>query len=245
VVYLALDIFIFQPKRVEVVSGVWIGKEEMGDRIYAVTDSGLLPLEIRSEHYYTLRARERRGHPILEINGVHMHSILSDPWLDALMRVKAARVSKGMKVLDTCTGLGYTAIAALKMGAEVVTVELRPEVLILAEWNPWSEGLEDATIILGDVTKIIENFDDETFDRIIHDPPAITIAGELYSRQLYREFFRVLKAGGYIYHYTGETGKRRGIDVTRGVMNRLREVGFEEVRKVKKVQGVVAKKPKW
>lgn len=240
-----MDIFVFEPKRAKVISGVWVGKPELGSRLYAIVNDTLLPLEVRSDHYFTLRAREEYGPPILEIDGVHMHSVLSNPWADAVRRVNAAKVRRGMRVLDTCTGLGYTAIAAMERGAEVVTVELRREVLLLAEWNPWSERLREATILLGDVRDVIKIFRDESFDRIIHDPPAFTIAGELYSRELYKEFFRVLKPGGILFHYTGETGKRRGIDVMRGVMERLREVGFEEVRKVPKAQGVVAKKVKW
>ncbi len=240
-----MDIFVFEPKKAKVISGTWLGKPELGNRLYAIVGSKLLPLEVRSDHYFTLRAREVYGHPILEIDGVHMHSILSDPWADAVRRVSVAKIRKSMKVLDTCTGLGYTAIAAIERGAEVITVEVRKEVLTLAEWNPWSEDLKKATIILGDIRKVIKSFDNERFDRIIHDPPAFTLSGELYSRELYKEFIRVLKPGGILFHYTGETGRRRGIDVMRGVMERLREVGFEEVRKVPKAQGVIAKKPKW
>ncbi len=240
-----MDIFIFEPKNAKVTSGLWLGDPKLGSRLYAVLEDGLLPLEIRSDHYFTLRAREEPSYPILEIDGVHMHSILSNPWYDAMLRVSVARVRRGSKVLDTCTGLGYTAIAAMKKGATVVTVELRKEVLALAEWNPWSKELKDATVILGDIRDVVREFGNETFDRIIHDPPAFTLAGELYSRELYREFFRVLKPGGVLFHYTGETGKSRGIDVMRGVIQRLREVGFEEVKKVQRAQGVVARKPRW
>jgi hypothetical protein len=63
------------------------------------------------------------------------------PDADAGLKLDALGVG-GCRVLDTCAGLGYTALGAVGRGAElVVSVELRPEVLRIAEMNPWSGGL--------------------------------------------------------------------------------------------------------
>lgn len=177
-----------------------------------------------------------------------MHRIVGiTPWKDSLLKVKCARVKKGMRVLDICTGLGYTAIASLLRGArEVITVEIDKHVLEIASYNPWSWNLanDKIKIILGDAVEVINDFEDSYFDRIVHDPPTIAIAGELYSKKFYRELFRVLRGGGILFHYTGKPGYSRGVDITKGVANRLRQVGFQ-VKIIRSVCGVVALKPKF
>jgi len=217
-----------------------LGKSE--NKMHAVTENGLIPLEIRGRSYFVLKGLERIAAPYLEINGIHMHKIIgTDPWKDAMTKVTTIKIRKGDLVLDTCTGLGYTAIAAKRRGAKVVTVEKSPEVVELARWNPWSRELEEVEIILSDVRDYVKTVPDNAFDKIIHDPPVITVAGEVYSRDLYEEFYRILKPGGELFHYVGNPGKKRGLNIARGVMERLREVGFKVV-KARKAEGVVAVK---
>ncbi len=212
----------------------------MKDKVYAILEDGLLPLEIRSSHYYKLKALKVPIHPTLEIDGIHMHRISKmDPWSDTLSKVKPLKIKKGDRVLDTCMGLGYTAIAAKIQGAEVVTVEKNTEVIELASWNPWSFGLKDVTIIKGNTELIIKRFEESSFDKIIHDPPAFSIAGELYSNDFYQELYRVLKRGGRLFHYTGAPSKSRPFDIMRSVMKRLSDVGFE-VRKLPNALGILA-----
>ncbi len=216
------------------------------DRVYTLPD--MRPVEAFGERgYVKLRALGPGRSSTLEINGIHMHRIEGvDPLEDAEAKVELARVRRGHLVLDVCTGLGYTAIAARRRGARVVTVEVDELVLWAAERNPFSSGLADpgVTIVLGDAVEVVQLFEDATFDRVIHDPPRYSVAGELYSRSFYAELFRVLKPGGVLYHYTGEPGRHSNVDVVRGVVRRLREVGFESVRFVPEVLGVVARKPR-
>lgn len=62
--------------------------------------------------------------PTLEISGIHMHrKIGTTPWEDSKEKVKAARIFSGARVLDICTGLGYTAILSMHRRASVTTVE--------------------------------------------------------------------------------------------------------------------------
>jgi len=101
-------------------------------------------------------------------------------------------------VLDTATGLGYTAIEAARTAEHVITIELDPAALEMARANPWSQALFTAPNIkqrIGDAFDVVETLKDETFHRIIHDPPAFSLAGHLYSTDFYRELYRVLRPG--------------------------------------------------
>jgi predicted methyltransferase len=213
--------------------------------VHAVTRDGLLPLEVRSDHYYKLVNTGKRHAPTLEIDGIHMHRV-SDlkPEQDAAMKVSLLGRLKGKRVLDTCTGLGYTAIQALRGGAsEVVTVEVDENVLRLAEFNPWSRGLAEAGIrvLHGDVTELIKELEDGSFDAVVHDPPRLSLAGELYSLEFYRELHRVLRRGSVVVHYVGRPGHLSGKRVHVGVMRRMREAGFS-VRWIDRVEVVVGVK---
>jgi len=225
----------------------WLDAMSEGDVLTAVGGELRKVAIAAGGSYYRLRAVAPDTAPTLEINGIHMHRISGvTPWEDTLAKVRCARVRRGARVLDVCTGLGYTAVASLAAGAfRVVTVEVDPNVLEIASYNPWSRGLADerVTVLLGDATELVPMLPDSSFDRAIHDPPAIYAAGELYSREFYGELFRVLRPGGILFHYTGKTGHTRGVDVARGVARRLREVGFEAVI-VRQVLGVVARKPR-
>lgn len=225
------------------------------DHVYVLSpkDGSLHPVEVRlSNVYMRLHFPRDVDAPTLMINGIHMHRVSGiGPLSDARHKVIAARVRHGHTVLDICTGLGYTAITSLEFGAkQVYTIEVSREVLAIAEFNPWSAKLADnrVKIMLGDASRLIEFFPDSTFDRIIHDPPRFSIAGELYSNDFYRELYRVLRPGGVLFHYTGEPLRSRGHGhgpIVRGVIQRLRGVGFLRIRYDKRAQGVVAVKPRY
>ncbi len=197
---------------------------------------------IRAEHYYKLVPTIP---PTMEIDGIRMHRTKGvDPGKDARMKVDAVGPREGETVLDTCMGLGYTAIEAAKRGAYVITVERDENVLSLARINPWSRELftgGKVQVIQGDVFDVVKRFKDRSFDAVVHDPPRFSLAGELYGRAFYSQLHRVLKPSGRLFHYVGNPGGRyRGRDLQRGTMERLREVGFRKVRRVKEALGIVA-----
>jgi len=195
----------------------------------------------RGGHYYKLVYLGEGVRPTLEIDGVHMHNIVgTDPWRDALRKVRLAGVRRGHRVLDICTGLGYTALASLGRGASVTSIEVSRSVLWVAEHNPYSRGLSDVDIILGDAFEAVEEVV-EGVDRVIHDPPVFSHAGLLYSSEFYSKIYRVLRRGGVLFHYTGAPGERRGVKFQRGVVERLRRAGFDVVRVIKGY-GVVARR---
>jgi len=213
-------------------------------RVYAVTPRGLRPVEARGPGYYKLVPVHPRSPPTLEISGIHMHRVSgTDPLRDTRAKLRAARVRRGVSVLDTCMGLGYTAVGSLLAGAShVVTVEVDENVLLMAEYNPWSRRLGDprVDIIRGDATRVVERLEDESFDRIIDPPRLSPRTGDLYGEEFYRELYRVLKPGGVLFHYTGDPGRLRKLNIPGRVAGRLRRAGFLVEGFDREAMGVVA-----
>ena len=179
------------------------------------------------------------------ISGIPMHRFKGiDPHQDTLRKIKTITPIRG-HVLDTATGLGYTAIEAAKTADHVVTIELDPAALEIARLNPWSQALFDnpkITRISGDSAEVIHTFADNQFARIIHDPPSFSMAGELYSGQFYRQLFRVLQPGGRLYHYIGDLSAKSGRNaaIAKGAIRRLQEAGFVRVVRRPNAFGLVA-----
>ncbi len=213
-------------------------------RIYLCRDGDIIPLEDRTFGYYKLVPTA--GAPLLEISGVKMHiSKGTDPFVSASEMAQQA-VRKGDKVLDCCSGLGYAAIAAHRLGAsEVLSIELSREVMGLRAQNPWSNDLGKEGIVQrqGSSFELIRTLPATSFDSVIHDPPRFSLAGELYSEEFYQEMFRVLRQDGRLFHYTGNPHVvKKGGSFVNGVIRRLKAVGFRHVKKVEHLMGVSAQK---
>ncbi|HQY93246.1 methyltransferase domain-containing protein [Caldilinea sp.] len=213
---------------------------------YACTAEGVYKIQIFSEELqrvYTLYPTA--GAPTMLISGIPMHRIKeTDPHQDTLSKLRALGRIRG-RVLDTCTGLGYTALAAAAHADHVTTVELDPAVHAIIQQNPWSCALFDApnlTTSIGDVAEVIEAYPDQAFDAILHDPPMFSLAGELYSLAFYHQIYRVLRKGGRLFHYIGNPESRSGATVTRGVLKRLSEAGFQRLQDRPQAFGVTAVK---
>jgi predicted methyltransferase len=198
--------------------------------IYMIEGGELVPLSIASEHFYKLVLVKWGKPPTLEIDGIHMHRILDvTPDVDSEMKVALLGSIRCGRILDVCTGLGYTAIVALRRGAcSILTIEKDENVLRLAALNPWSWELEDdrVELMIGDAFEVVDKFENE-FDAVIHDPPRISLAGNLYSLEFYRKLAKALKPGGRIVHYVGQPGIHRGRRMWKGVLERLRQAGFD------------------
>jgi len=199
----------------------------------------------KTKKYY--RLVETKTWPTLEISGIRMHQTkLMDPKRDTYLKVKCLGRVKG-KILDSCTGLGYTTITLAKIkGVErVFSIEKDENVLKICKQNPYSKELfsnPKIILILGDVFELAKVFPSNFFDSILHDPPTFSLAGNLYSKDLYFHFHRILKKGGKIFHYVGRPGIRRGRNILKGVVKRMREVGFKILKKDRVVRGVVGLK---
>jgi predicted methyltransferase len=213
---------------------------------FLVEEEGLRKVQIFSEatnRLYSLMPTQ--GPPTMLVSGIPMHRIKGiDPHQDTLRKIKTIAPIKG-HVLDTATGLGYTAIQAAKTAERVITVELDPAALEIARINPWSRELFEnpkITQIVGDSFEEIGNFESGTFSRVIHDPPTFSLAGDLYSGEFYGELFRVLGRGGRLFHYIGDLESKSGRSVARGVIRRLGEAGFSRVVRRPEAFGLVAYK---
>jgi len=69
------------------------------------------------------------------------------------------------------------------------------------------------------------------------------MGSSLYTHEFYSQMYRVLKRKGILFHYVGSPGsKYRKRDLQKGVIQRLRAVGFNEVVRKKDALGVLARK---
>lgn len=214
------------------------------DACWLVEESGARKIHAFSEEMqrpYSLLATNLA--PTLIVGGFTMHRIKrSDPWRDTQAKLRAVAPVRG-RVLDTCTGLGYTAIQSSSVARQVITIELDPTVLAIARQNPWSHDLFDnprVTQIIGDSFAEIEAMQAESFDLIIHDPPSFSLAGELYSGEFYYRLWHALSPGGRLFHYIGNPDSKHASTILRGVVRRLKESDFSRVAEKREAFGVVA-----
>jgi predicted methyltransferase len=196
-----------------------------------------------TERYYNLYPTS--GAPTMLISGIPMHRIKdTDPHQDTLEKIRSIKPVVG-QVLDTATGLGYTAIEAARTAEHVTTIELDPAALKVCKLNPWSRELFDnpkITQLIGDSFEVVSQLEAGSFTRVIHDPPAFNLAGELYSGEFYRQLHRVMRNRSQLFHYIGDPESKSGRSTTAGVIRRLEQVGFRQVKRVPRAFGVVAMK---
>lgn len=227
----------------------WDEIEEIADsktKCYQVTDEGPAEIQLFSETTGLMRTLyPTRGAPTTLVSGVLMHRIKDvDPMQDTKNKLSAIAPVAG-EVLDTTTGLGYTALLASKSAEHVTTVEIDPAAHEIIRANPWSEELFESpkvTAVIGDIVEIIDSLPANKFSRIIHDPPTISLAGDLYSEAFYAKLLRVLKLKGMFFHYIGDPESAHGRKITPGVIRRLYAAGFGRVERAPKAFGVVGYK---
>ena len=219
---------------------------ETENKCFCIRDGQSVPIQEYSQTYgrvYTLYPT--MAAPTMLVSGIPMHRIKDiDPWKDTLNKIQAFGRVRG-HVLDTTTGLGYTAILASKFADQVTTVEIDPVAQKIAQKNPWSLSLftqPGIRQVIGDSANVIQEFDTSTFTGIIHDPPMFKLAGDLYALDFYRDAHRVLKPKGILFHYIGNPKSKSGARVTRGVVQRLTQAGFSRVLSKPQAFGVVAYK---
>jgi predicted methyltransferase len=213
---------------------------------FSVEENSILPLSIFSEetnNYYKLVPTGYDTWPTLEISGIKMHVTKKySPKEDTMEKVSYASPCTGI-VLDTCTGLGYTAIIASNTADMVFTIEKDTNVIEIEKVNPYSKELFNNSKIkrlTGDSFEEVKKFKACFFDRIIHDPPRMALSTLLYSQGFYNDLFRVLKREGKIFHYTGDPGSKRGLDIRAGIIKRMAVSGFTNIQRV--FNGITAEK---
>ncbi len=209
--------------------------------IYFWDGRDLIRLDCFDEHYFKLRQWNKM--PILEIDGLRMHLVkeFKEPIDYARKVVSLLNIKKDDLVLDTCFGLGYLALMAVKRGAKVVAVEKYSPVIELAKFNPWSkEVIDKVELYIGPVEEVLKK-EKKIFDKIIHDPPRISHAPFLYSRSFYTLLAEHARPGTLLYHYVGSVGKMKGRHIDEEVKKRLEECGWKIIKEWKRGQALVAR----
>jgi predicted methyltransferase len=142
-------------------------------------------------------------------------------------RVKYAEpvnLKDGDQVLDFCFGLGYNTLAALKIceNIKVTGIELDIGILkeILTNDVPVEYALqnemvrkavlntinktndEKINIIVGDAEEEIKRLPSDSFNAVLFDPFSPGKHKEMWSLEIFKECFRVLKVGGRLTTYS-------------------------------------------
>ena len=195
--------------------------------------------------------------PTINLGGFTMHRVSGDnmnPDKDTKNKIATLQLedtfNTDVKILDTCMGLGYTAIAAARIvnrnsGGEVYTCEYDDASIAMCAHNPWSRELYDGSLPItafhGDMCELINNFDNESFDYIVHDPPARALCRtDLYSLDFYQSLYRILKKKGKAFHYIGNPVSKESGRLFSGVKKRLIEAGFSSCSNADEAFGVLA-----
>jgi len=222
--------------------------------LYALEDNQVKRIAFFAEDtqmYYKLvpptthhRQPTARDWPTFTLSSTPMHrSTHISPKEDTKRKIQLIAPVKG-DVLDTCCGSGYTAIIAAEY-AEVHTFEKDDHVLRLAEYNPYSQELftnKKIHLHEQDITEGITQFKNNSFDRIIHDPPTFKRAPELYHPRFYAELYRVLKPNGMLYHYAPLPDKTKGAQFYLSILKNLKKAGFRNVQYSEQASGIKATK---
>jgi predicted methyltransferase len=162
--------------------------------------------------------------PIMQISGTSMHK------QSFIERVEKDKLFG--KILDSGTGLGYTAIVASKTASNVITIEFDEMVLELQKINPYSQDLFSSkriNLIQGNLVEEIKKFKDGEFNFIILDGGTPRSSGDFFSQANYEQAFRVLKYGGRLYHYVPNYHANRGVDFAVRISSYLKKAGFKKV----------------
>ena len=139
--------------------------------------------------------------------------------------VKALGIEDGMKVLDFCFGLGYNSVAAATFASKLEITALENDIQIVQEMQNLnltgklgytfkifselsdkseitdSEG-NNIKLILGDALRTLTELPKNYFDRVYFDPFSPKKQPEMWTDEVFRNVFSVMKAGGKLSTYS-------------------------------------------
>ena len=136
--------------------------------------------------------------------------------------VNAIGVEDGMKILDFCFGLGYNSIAAVHnhKNLEIIGIEIDEKILdemkrveiSVEEYEEFREIKDKKEIvdsnnnkiklIIGDGLKEIKKLKDNYFDRVFFDPFSPKKHASMWTEDLFKEVYRVMKDKGKLSTYS-------------------------------------------
>jgi predicted methyltransferase len=232
------------------VAGIELGIADLNKidegACYVLFEGKLQKLALFSEEtnfYYKLVPTNDWPTITLSSTPMHRHTKIT-PRHDTKSKIKEISPVKG-RVLDTCCGLGYTAVMSAKFANEVYTFEHDKNMLYMAGFNPHSQDLfsnKKIKVVQKDVFEGIKEFKNNFFDRIIHDPPTFKYSPMLYSSEFYNELLRVLRPSGILYHYAPAPQKTHDRQFYTSIIKRLKEAGFRNVEYHEASSGIRAVK---
>lgn len=148
--------------------------------------------------------------------------------------VEPANIKDNDNILDFCFGLGYNSIAALKISKNVriTGIEIDKSILneiltneVPEEYIEENKIIQEAIlkksnnikIIIGNAKEEIKKLESNSFNAIFFDPFSPNKHKELWSLEIFKECYRILKKEGILTTYSCATWIR----------NNLKEAGFE------------------
>lgn len=172
--------------------------------------------------------------------GEAYHSITVGALEEARVKyAEPANIKEGDNILDFCFGLGYNTLAALKIcnNIKVIGIEIDEEILkeiltneVPIDYRSQNKLIQKAVlnsinkkenkqinIIIGDAAEEIKKLTSDFFNAILFDPFSPSKHKELWSLDVFKECFRVLKTEGRLTTYSCATWMR----------NNLKEAGFK------------------
>ncbi|MDD3297060.1 MAG: MnmC family methyltransferase [Candidatus Omnitrophica bacterium] len=220
-----------------------LGQKVKEDFCYILDERGLTKLAFFSPETNRFYKLVPTGDwPTVAIGSVPMHR-RSSPKKDTENKIEFAK-PRGY-VLDTCMCLGYTAFAASRLAHKVITFEKDNIVYDIARMNPLSECLFKARNIeirREDASEGIKQFPGEYFDCVIHDPPTLKLAGELFSNEFYSQVKRVLRPKAKFFHYTPLYKIKQGFKLSDSIKKRLAKQGFRNIAYSEAACGLLCEK---
>ncbi|MCK4653423.1 MAG: hypothetical protein KAU01_03155 [Candidatus Cloacimonetes bacterium] len=155
----------------------------------------------------------------------HYHS-LSGAYEEAFEKhVNALGIEDGMKILDFCFGLGYNSIIATKKHKKLQIIGLENDIEIIkaikelevpkeiekefTAFRNLAEKLKmtdthsnTIKLIIGDALQTIDKLPEEYFDRVFFDPFSPKKQPEMWSKEIFRKVYAVMKQGAKLSTYS-------------------------------------------
>jgi len=176
-------------------------------------------------------------------SGEHLHT-KSGAYEEALEKhVKPLKIEDGMSILDYCFGIGYNSFVAMSLHKDLTIEAIEynadyikviptltcPQIQYLLDQSKQLQIKPELTdknnnhlkVHIDTIENILPTLKDNSFDRVFFDPFSPKTQPELWSEELFKHIFRVLKPGGMLSTYScarmaRDNMKAAGLIVTDG-----------------------------
>jgi len=213
--------------------------------VYVLNNGEIHQLAMFHDNNYYKLAVHYGEMPTVEISGMRMHMVKHESDLDKFSKrvINHLLISGSDLVLDTCMGLGYSAMKSSEKAKRVITCERSTAVYELAKENPYSTKLFDnkkIEIVIEPIQDYLKRTD-EKFNVIVHDPPSFKMDSYLYSSEFNELLLSKAAPDCKLYHYTGRPFSRnRPKKIVENLIKRLELLGWKNVEYDDEILGITA-----